>query len=405
MLRVAAAVVAALAVVAGCGDDEPAASATNPDAVPFPTSRTAGPEVPAEDQTTRTSQTGLHLVRIGTFANPVYVTSPPGDRGRVFVVEQEGTIRVVRGGRKLARPFLDIRGDVGAGGERGLLSMAFPPDYASSGRFYVYFTGNDGDIRIQEFRRASADVANRGTRRELLRIEHSQAPNHNGGQLQFGPDGLLYIGTGDGGGGGDPAGNAQRVSRLLGKLLRIDPRPGGGRPYRIPSSNPFRRRGRGEVYAYGLRNPWRFSFDRSNGAITIADVGQNAVEEVNYARTGAARGRNFGWNVFEGRQRYSRGTAPGHIPPVLQRLHTQGSCSITGGYVVRDRGLRALRGRYVYSDICDGRIMSVRLRTGSASGNRATGLRVASPSSFGEDARGRIYVASLNGPVFRLAAR
>ena len=407
MLRAALAVAAALAVVAGCGDDEPAAS-TSAEEVPFPASRTEVPEAAAEDdEPAQAAQSGVRLVRVGTFANPTYVTAPPGDRRRIFVVEQGGTIRVVRDGRKLARPFLDIRGAVLDGGERGLLSMAFPPNYSSSGRFYVYFTGNDGDIHIQEFRRSSADVANRGTRRQLLRIEHSQAGNHNGGQLQFGPDGLLYIGTGDGGGGGDTFRNAQNRGRLLGKLLRIDPRAGGGRPYRIPSSNPFRgvSGARGEVYAYGLRNPWRFSFDRATGAINIADVGQNAVEEVNFAPRGRARGRNFGWPKFEGRRRYEPGAAPGHLPPVIQRFHSQGNCSITGGYVVRDRGVPALRGRYVYSDICDGRILSARLRSGSATGNRSTGLRVGSPSSFGEDARGRVYVTSLNGPVFRLSRR
>ena len=403
MARVAAAIVLALAVAVGCGDDEPAASTTtdDPDAIPFPTSEV--PEVREEDdEPARAAQGGVRLVRVGTFANPVYLTSPPGDRRRLFVVEQEGTIRVVRDGRKLARPFLDIRGTVQAGGERGLLSMAFAPDYSRSRRFYVYFTGGDGDIHIQEFRRSgNPDVANRATRRELLRIEHSQFGNHNGGQLQFGPDGLLYIGTGDGGGGGDPNGNAQRTGRLLGKLLRIDPRPGAGRPYRIPSSNPFGN----PVYSYGLRNPWRFSFDRSTGDLTIGDVGQSAVEEIDFVRRGRGRGANFGWNAFEGRRRYSRGSAPGHIPPVIQRFHSQGSCSIIGGYVVRDPGLRALRGRYLYSDICDGRIRSARLRTGSATSNRTTGLRVSSPSSFGEDARGRVHVVSLNGPVFRLAAR
>ena len=405
MVRAVLAVAAALALVAGCGDDEPAASTTSDaDAVPFPTTARGAevPEAPAED-----AQAGARLVRVGRFAAPVYVTAPPGDRRRLFVVEQAGTIRVVRDGRKLSRPFLDIRGDVLAGGERGLLSMAFPPDYGSSGRFYVYFTGRDGDIRIQEFRRASADTADRSTRRQLLRIEHSQAGNHNGGQLQFGPDRLLYIGTGDGGGGGDTFRNAQNKGRLLGKLLRVDPRRSGGRPYGIPATNPFRgsRGARGEVYSYGLRNPWRFSFDRATGAINIADVGQNAVEEVNYAPRGGARGRNFGWPKFEGRRRYEGGAAPGHLPPVIQRFHSQGSCSITGGYVVRDPGLRALRGRYVYSDICDGRILSARLQRGRATANRSTGLRVGSPSSFGEDARGRVYVASLNGPVFRLAAR
>ena len=348
---------------------------------------------------------GLRLVRVGTFASPTYVTAPPGDRRRVFVVEQGGTIRVIRNGRVLRRAFLDIRRLVSSGGERGL-SMAFAPDYARSRRFYVYYTDNRGHTRIEEFRRSrrSADRADRGTRRRVL-LQRQPFENHNGGQLQFGPDGLLYAGFGDGGGGGDPQGNGQRLSTLLGKLVRIDPRRRGSRRYTVPRSNPFRsRRGaRDEIYAYGLRNPWRFSFDRRTGALTVADVGQSAVEEVNYLREGRGRGANFGWNVFEGRRRFAGGTAPGHVPPVLQRFHSRGACSITGGYVVRDRGLRSLYGRYVYGDFCDPQIRSARLRSGRASGDRATRLRVAGLASFGEDARGRLYAASLDGPVYRLA--
>jgi glucose/arabinose dehydrogenase len=347
-------------------------------------------------------------VSVGSFAAPTYVTAPAGDRDRLFVVEQRGTIRVVRGGRKLGRPFLDIRGLVSCCGERGLLSMAFAPDYDRSRRFYVYFTGGGGDIVIREYRASAGepDVAARGSGRTVLRRRHRRFANHNGGQLQFGPDGLLYIGTGDGGGAGDTLRNAQNRRSLLGKLLRIDPRRRGSRPYRVPRGNPFRgRRGRREVYAYGLRNPWRFSFDRRTGDLTIADVGQNAVEEVDFVRRGRGRGANFGWNRFEGRRRFSPGRAPGHVPPVLQRLRSQGSCTIIGGYVVRDRALRDLYGRYVYGDLCDGRLRSARLRRPRARGDRRIGVSVRELSSFGEDGLGRVYAVSLRGTVFRLAPR
>jgi glucose/arabinose dehydrogenase len=233
--------------------------------------------------------------------------------------------------------------------------------------------------------------------------------NHNGGLLLFGPDRRLYIGLGDGGGGGDrhgSRGNAQALGTLLGKILRIDPRRSGGRAYTIPSGNPFRGRSgaRGEIYAYGLRNPWRFSFDRRTGDLTIGDVGQGDVEEIDFVRSG--RGKNFGWRPFEGRRRYTRGqSAPGHVKPVIQRFHSRGNCSITGGVVVRDPGLPALRGRYVFGDFCRGRIETARLSPGRATAQRTTRLRVPSLSSFGEDARGRVYAVSLEGPVYRLAPR
>jgi glucose/arabinose dehydrogenase len=315
---------------------------------------------------------------------------------------------VLRNGKRLARPFLDISSDVRTDVERGLLSMAFARDYATSGRFYLYFTDNTGDIHIQELRRSAGDpdVADRSTRRNLLTIRHREFGNHNGGQLQVGPDGMLYAGTGDGGGGGDPHRNGQRLSVLLGKLLRIDPRPAAGRPYRIPRSNPFRRRrgARPQIWAYGLRNPWRFSFDRRTRALVIADVGQNEVEEVDYAPRGG-RGANYGWNVWEGRRRFSGGRARGHRPPVLTKLHSNGWCSITGGYVVRDRSLPGLYGRYVYGDLCKAGLRSARLRLARARGDRAVGVRVGNLVSFGEDAAAHVYAVSLSGPVYRLAAR
>jgi glucose/arabinose dehydrogenase len=332
------------------------------------------------------------------------------------VVEQPGRISVLRGGRRLPHPFLDLRRRVGYdGGERGLLSVAFPPDYARSRRFYVYYTDNAGNIRVDEFKRRSATRAAAGSRRTVIAIPHPHFANHNGGQLQFLGD-LLFFGTGDGGSGGDPPNNAQNKDVLLGKLLRIDPRPAGGRPYTVPPDNPFvGRSGRDEIYGYGLRNPFRFSFDGVTGGqprIAIADVGQDRFEELDYATVAAASGANFGWDAFEGFSRYTgenSGTPDpgGTTKPIFAYGHSRGggSCSIIGGYVVRDPRLRGLDGRYVYTDFCDGRLRSLVPHLERASDDRKLGPRVASPSSFGEDDRHRIYVTSLEGPVFRLVPR
>jgi glucose/arabinose dehydrogenase len=390
------AVLAVVAALAGCNGDESEEPA-----------RVEGTEMieTASDPVQPAQSSGVRLSRIGSFDQPTFVTAPPGDRSRVFVTEQPGRIRVLVNRRLRSRAFLDVRDDVNCCGERGLLSMAFAPDYADTGRFYVYFTGNDGDIRVQQYRRSSgnADVADEGSRREVVRIEHSRYPNHNGGQLQFGPDGMLYIGTGDGGGGGDPLRSGQRLGTLLGKLLRIDPRDGGG--YDVPSDNPFRGRSgaRGEIWAYGLRNPYRFSFDRDGGALTIGDVGQNEFDEIDRP-SGSGRGANFGWSVFEANSRFRSGSAPGHVKPVLvKRLGT--NCATIGGYVVRDSSLTGLRGRYLHSDNCNPVIYSARVSSKGASGNRSTGLRLSGVSSFGEDALGRVYVTSLRGGVYRIVPR
>jgi glucose/arabinose dehydrogenase len=372
---------------------------------------TAAGGVSTSPSSAATAARGVRLQRVGRFHSPLYVTAPPGERRRVFVVEQGGVIRVVRGGRVLRRPFLDIRSLVTAGGEQGLLSMAFAPDYAKTKRFYVYFTDRSESQRVVEYRRRTADVANPGSARLVLRMSDPEA-NHNGGLLLFGPEGLLYIGTGDGGGANDQhgsRGDGQNLGSPLGKILRIDPRRSGGRPYRIPRSNPFvgRSGARGEIYSYGLRNPWRFSFDRRTGDLAIADVGQDAVEEVDFVRRGRGRGANFGWRPFEGNRRnFPSERAPGAIRPVLTLSHADGNCSITGGYVVRDSRMSSLRGRYLYGDLCRGRIHSVRLSPTAARGDRALGVpKVPNLSSFGEDALGRVYVTSLDGPVYRLVAR
>jgi glucose/arabinose dehydrogenase len=368
---------------------------------------TAGTDTGERQEPAQGAARGVRLRRIGTFDNPVLVTAPPGDERRVFVLEQTGRIRLLLGGKRVRRPFLDLRSDVTAGGEQGLLGLAFGPDYARSGRFYVYFTARNGSERVQEFRRSQRNPnrANKASRRQVMSMADPY-PNHNGGHLLFGPDNLLYIGTGDGGSAGDPENRAQNLESLLGKILRIDPRRRGSSPYRSPTSNPFvGRSGRNEIYAYGLRNPWRFSFDRRTGDLYIGDVGQNELEEIDFASRGQARGRNYGWSCFEGRSRFDDSrNCPGAVGPVLQYGRAGGECSVTGGVVSRDPAVPDLAGRYLYGDYCVGRLRSFRIENGSATDDRALGLRVASLSSFGEDARGRVYATSLDGPVYRFRA-
>jgi glucose/arabinose dehydrogenase len=352
------------------------------------------------------AQGAVRLQEIGSFDSPVYVTSPPKDAGRLFVVEQGGKVIVVKGGKPLGTPFLDVSDKITTGSEQGLLSIAFPPDYAASGLFYVFYTDNDGDEAVVEYKRRTEDVADPGSARQLFKVADPE-PNHNGGLLLFGPDDHLYIGIGDGGGAGDQhgaRGNGQNLGTLLGKILRIDPKASGSRPYTIPADNPLVNRAgaKGEIYSYGLRNPWRFSFDRSTGDLTIGDVGQNEVEEIDFVRKGKGRGANFGWRPFEGNDRFAAGeSAPGAIKPVITERHSDGNCSITGGVVIRDPKLPAWRGRYVFGDYCRGVVQTAVLSSGRAKGLIDRKLKVPQLSSFGEDARGRVYATSLDGPVYR----
>ena len=411
----ASAVVMALAALAGCSSDDgdatvqsAATERVSGDRQSAGAAERAGAQRAAggHGRRARAAAGPVRLLLLGRFDEPTYLAAPRGDRRR-FVVEREGTIRVVRGGRLLGAPFLDIRDLVSTGGESGLLSIAFAPDYARSRRFYVYYTDNDGFITIAGYHRSRStpDRALPGSRRTIMRVPHGRF-NHKGGQIQFGPDGRLYAGFGDGGGGGDPDRNAQNLGRILGKMVRIDPRPGGG--YSIPRDNPFRGRAgaRAEVYAYGLRNPYRFSFDRRRGHLTVGDVGQDAVEEIDFVpnRRGRAPrgGYNFGWSVFEGRSQYRSGAARGHLPPVIAHSQDGGFCSIIGGYVIRDRALgRGWYGRYVYGDYCNSILRLAFLKRGSAP-TRPTGLRVPNLVSFGEDGRGRVYAVSLGGAVYRI---
>ncbi len=331
----------------------------------------------------------LTLAQVGTFDQPVYVTAPPGDTKNVYVVEQGGLVKSLDGAT-----FLDLRSSVSRAFERGLLSIAFAPDYATSRTLYAYYTAGDGAITVAE--------VNGAARRTILRIPHDQQANHNGGQLQFGPDGRLYAATGDGGFGGDPSGNAQDTTKApprvvagvnhdwrLGKLLRLD--LAGGDP---------------ELWSIGLRNPFRFSFDRQTGDLIIGDVGQDAVEEIDFAPApGRGQGLNFGWNRWEGNSAFS-GTPSreGFTFPVITHSHGDGWCSIAGGYVVRDPALPELAGQYVYGDWCKGEVWAARLSAAGAADVRPLALaKVPRISSFGEDGCGRVYVASLEGPVYRLS--
>ncbi len=349
----------------------------------------------------------IGLQRIGTFDQPVYATAAPGEPSRFFVVEKPGRIAVLVGGHRQAHPFLDLSGTVNSsGGEQGLLSVAFAPDYRTSGRFYVDYTDSSNNIRIVQFRRTSGDPnrADPSSARPVLTIDHHAETNHNGGQLQFGPEGDLYIGVGDGGSEGDPHNYGQNTDVLQGKILRIAPGADGG--YSIPPGNPFAHGAghRPEIWAYGLRNPWRFSFDRKTGDLIVADVGQDKYEEIDFARHGTGAGANYGWSIFEADSRYKPGSAPGAIRPVLVAPHSAGYCAIIGGYVVRDPALRSLDGRYLFGDNCRPQINSVLLSPGGARQNRPTGLSVDSLSAFGQDDAGHIYAVSLGGPVYRIVA-
>jgi hypothetical protein len=364
----------------------------------------------------------LHLV--GKFDQPVYVTSSPTNPERLLVVEREGTI--VETGPAGTRQLFDLTKLVTCCEvERGMLSIAPAPDFESSGRIYVTYTGTtqaggaEGDVHLDSFRPNPGGGA--PIREPILSVGHAQEANHNGGQLQFGPDGHLYVSLGDGGGTGDPFENAQDTEALLGKILRIDPHPGQVPAYSSPAGNPFAGvAGRDEIWAYGLRNPWRFSFDRSTGDMVIADVGQDAREEIDVAPSPAAgvvggAGVNYGWNCREGFIAYTNpgstcATAGGFTEPVFDYPHSDPGggapfgCSIIGGYVVRDRSLGDPYGRYLYTDFCSEEIRSLVLPRdgGIAGGDRSEGLVIEKPTSFGEDSCRRIYVASKNGPVFRL---
>ena len=334
----------------------------------------------------------LKLTRVASLAQPVAFAVRPGDANTFYVAEQHaGRVRRVRGSQ--VSTMIEL--DVSMGGEQGLLGIAFAPD---GERAYVNFTNLAGDTRVRRYAIGAGGAWS--SPRDILAIDQPFA-NHNGGMLAFGRDGFLYISTGDGGSGGGPNDNGQSLDTLLGKLLRID--PSRGETYEVPSDNPFvGRAGRDEILAYGLRNPWRFSFDRSTGDLWTGDVGQNAWEEVDYAAASSDGGENYGWNRMEGTHRFSGDPPANHHRPIYEYPNGGGTCSVTGGYVYRGSRIPGLRGVYVFADFCEGRLRGITQRDGARTGHAFLGPRTDQIASFGQDASGELYVLSRSGPVFRI---
>jgi glucose/arabinose dehydrogenase len=353
----------------------------------------AGPITPA------TGVARAHLVEVATLDQPVAMAVRRGDDA-LYVAERTGKVRAIRGGGVDPTAVLDLSSQISLGSEQGLLGLAFSED---GGYLYVNFTDLAGDTHVTEFaiRGGTADPA---TRREVLFVDQPFS-NHNGGNLVFGPDGYLYIGLGDGGSGGDPMNNGQSLDTLLGKMLRIDPRPRGDAPYSVPVDNPFvgKPGTRPEIWAYGLRNPWRYSFDRETGDLWIGDVGQDSWEEIDILPRGTPGEQNYGWNAMEGNHPYGGDLISPATPPVYEYDHGSGRCAVTGGYVYRGSTIKGLTGSYLYADFCEGSLTALRLAGGRVAEASALGLVVPNLSSFGEDARGELYVLSLSGQVYRLS--
>jgi glucose/arabinose dehydrogenase len=318
--------------------------------------------------------------------SPVHVVGPRGEPRRLYVVEQRGTIRVIEGGRVRSGYFLDLRGRVSGENEQGLLGLAFDPKYATNRLVYVNYTDTDGDTRVVRYR-TNGRRALPATARELLQVDQPYS-NHNGGNLVFGPDGFLYVGLGDGGSSGDPEDRAQDPSSLLGKMLRLNVRREGARP---------------QIVGLGLRNPWRYSFDRATGDLYIGDVGWRSREEVDFTPRRSPGLENYGWDLYEGSLRLEGGDpGPGRlVPPIYEYDHDDG-CTIIGGFVYRGKSRPAERGRYVFGDYCEGTIWSFTVAAGKAQGLRVEPFRIPALTSFGEDAAGELYASSRAGVVYRL---
>jgi glucose/arabinose dehydrogenase len=408
-----AAFAAVLALLAGCTQEpDPAPERSDPIPTIASNSPVASPPAPVSPEPTRPAALNgpPGLERVGSFNRPTYVASPPGDP-RVFVVEQDGRVVEVANGRAKTPAFIDIRDRVGCCGERGLFSIAFPPNYAESGLAYLSYTNRQGDSRIDEYK---VDPANRdrldpATRREILAIDQPFV-NHNGGLIAFDPTGMLMAGYGDGGSGGDPNNRAQNLNDLLGKMLRIDPsKPSGNRAYGIPEDNPFvgRSGARPEIWAYGLRNPWRWSFDPATRDFFVADVGQNSVEEVNYVPAAQAAGANYGWRKYEGDEVYEEDDDIDEsrlVRPILTYANSSANCSVTGGGVYRGR-VAQLRGFYLFADYCGGVVRGFKVSNGRAVETKTfDALNASNLSSFGEDSQGEMYITSLGGDVYRITA-
>ena len=350
-------------------------------------------QAPAEPQTTETQATetsgggGIELRQVADgLDSPLGIASTPSEPDRLFIVEQPGLVRVVEDGKLLPQPFLDVEDQVVSGGEQGLLSLAFDPEYESTRLFYVDYTDTNGDTRVVEYEAGDSATVKR---RELLFVDQPYA-NHNGGTVAYGRDRLLYIGMGDGGSGGDPENRAQNPNTLLGKILRLDSARAGTKPV---------------IVADGVRNPWRFSFDRLNGDLWMGDVGQGSIEEVDHVAWPWRGLLNFGWDVYEGRASFEKkALGPGKlVMPVAQYSHSKG-CSITGGHVYRGSAVPGAKGRYFYGDYCSGTIWSLKLVNGVARQIRQEPFTVKTLTSFGEDGAGELYAVAGEGQVYKLAS-
>jgi len=410
------------------GEDGPGEGASSASPMPSPTQATTHTPAPTDSPVpTATPITRpdldavkVRLTRFATgFQRPVFITTTGDGSGLLYVVEQRGRVILVSAdGKREATPFLDLRDRVSqSGNERGLLGLAFHPGYADNGRLFVDYTARDGDVVVAEYRRTGsgtgADRADPGSERVLLRIPHPRS-NHNGGMIAFGPDGMLYVAVGDGGGAGDPDRNGQDLGSLLGKILRIDVDglADGPQPYAVPPDNPFAGQAgaRSEIWDFGLRNPWRFSFDRATGALFIGDVGQDAYEEIDVEPAGSG-GRNYGWSVMEGRHCYRPSSGcqqDGLTLPATEYGHhefgPQESCSVTGGYVYRGSVLPALRGAYVFGDYCSGLVWGIDAAAAIDGSVKPTLLLESGREivSFGEDDAGELFLVDLGGSIYRI---
>ncbi|MGW3866729.1 PQQ-dependent sugar dehydrogenase [Streptomyces sp. NPDC005047] len=349
----------------------------------------------ADEPATDASAPQVALTEVARATNPTAGAAGPGDT--VWIAERAGTVRVLNDSG-LGEPVLDISDETTTDGERGLLGVTFDKDFA---HFYISYTDLQGTSTIDEFAVQDGTIQ-QDSRRTVLTQQQPES-NHNGGDITFGPDGYLYIAFGDGGGGGDPDGNGQKLDTLLGKLLRIDPR--GGTPYAVPEDNPFvgDPDARSEIWSYGLRNPWRFSFDAGSGDLLIADVGQSEWEEIDWAPADSKGGENYGWAQMEGTHPFRGGTEPAnHVPPIHEYDRNGLGCSVTGGYVYRGQAVADLAGQYVYSDYCDGTLRSLEIENGKVTAEHDLGVNGGEVVSFAQDTDGELYALAIGGTVWRV---
>jgi glucose/arabinose dehydrogenase len=385
----------ALVVVACSGDDDDEQSARQ-------TSTVASTSTTAAATTSTSTAPDLAAARVtltqvaGGLESPVGLTTRADD-DRLYVIEQGGRVRIIENGEPVDEPVLEVA--VSNGNEQGLLGLAFSPD---GSRLYVDYTDPNGDTHVDEYT-MNGDVADSQSRRELLFVEDPY-PNHNGGHVTFGPDGMLYITLGDGGAAGDPEQRAQNLGVLFGKIMRIDPTPSGDAPYSIPADNPFvgQSGARPEIWMYGLRNPWRFSFDRETDDVWIGDVGQNLWEEIDFAAVGTAAGSDWGWDLREGTHEFEGPPPASAREPIFELSHNDGNCSVTGGYVYRGDAIPALRGAYVFADYCRGELIALVQQDGALADQALLGPRSGEVTSFGEDASGELYVLTRSGAIYRI---